>query len=128
MIRNTRNSHIFRGVALALLAFYGIATGRSLIPGLCASLAAAEGRANAESTHSCCNSVPLSSKTISVAPETYATCALCNLTESVSNTNVYSYEVPAQLVVDSVDALLMKTPVLPTVWTPAALRAPPVYA
>ncbi len=131
MIFRTSHIRLFKSLTLALLAFYGMATGRSLLPDLCTTLASRNDRHEAaETAEACCASSRDSSKAdrIGAPVNLYATCALCNLTESLSNPIVYSHELLAHIEVEPANTLAAAEPSLPHVWTPAALRAPPVFA
>ena len=119
----------FKGVTLLLLAFYGIATGRSMLPGLCTTLAAAEaGQATAEQSETCCAHESTDENIIGPPSESYAACALCSLTESISNPFVFTQELPAHIDAHTTESLQEHHPAIPYLWTPAALRAPPVTA
>lgn len=131
MMKKTAHIRLFKGVTLALLAFYGIATGRSLLPGLCTTLAALDNTETvSQASDTCCTVAHEESDSdiIGTPSKKYATCALCSLTESLANPVLYTHEPPAHIIADSIDTLADASPALPHVWTPAALRAPPVYA
>jgi hypothetical protein len=129
MNMNQLYNPLFKGVTLLLLAFYGIATGRSMLPGLCTTLAAAEaGQASVEQSESCCAHESATEKTIGTPSDSYTACALCSLTESISNPFVFTHELPAHIDAHTAQSLQESHPEIPHVLTPAALRAPPLTA
>lgn len=87
----TRSSSywLFRSTALALCAFTLLSSARGLVPGLCATLAAAEARAEKVQAHSCCQvrsaQVSPSSATprVAASENKHPDCALCYLAKGM---------------------------------------------
>lgn len=127
----SRNSGLFKGVTFLLVAFYAISAGRSLLPGFCTTISALNsGLHSIQYADGCCvkSGGDQSATSIDTPPASYATCALCNLTESLTSTVSFTYDTPALATAGSVGLLQNAAPELPLVWTPAALRAPPIAA
>lgn len=114
-----------RNLAWVFVAFYALAAVRSLVPGLCATLAPLEIQA---ATEACCSVAPPSGDEIAETPVHFGSCALCNLTESTSQTAT------------EVSAPAISTPVAQvashyespqgnqSLWTPLSHRGPPAAA
>lgn len=74
-----------RVTAAAVLAFYALATGRALIPGLCSTLAAVEEGVHAANSGAVCCPVgnTADGPVIHALPETHAACAFCALCKAL---------------------------------------------
>lgn len=100
-----------------------------MLSGLCTTLATAEaGQVVAEQSDTCCADDSTRGLKIGTPSESYAACALCNLTESISNPFMFSHELPAHFDAHATDSLQERLTAIPHVGTPAALRAPPITA
>jgi hypothetical protein len=83
-----RNSIALKTIAVVFVAFYAVSAVRSLVPGLCATLASLDIASAVISTpDECCDSLPSKENTVRVtnAEKELSTCALCNLTETTAN-------------------------------------------
>lgn len=87
-MRIARNSIAMKTIAVLFIAFYAVSAARSLVPGLCATLASLDATASVTSPpDSCCETAPyetIPARLTNVGKE-FSTCALCNLTESTAN-------------------------------------------
>ncbi len=101
---NLRVQHTawFRVTAVVMLAFCLLSHGRALVPGMCATLAAAKDGARADT---CCSDVCALSETSRTATAVEATrdkhpdCAFCNLAKGIIQVQAYVYcEHPAPVV------------------------------
>lgn len=80
---------VFRSTALALCAFTLLSSARGLVPGLCATLAAAEARAEKVEAHACCQVRGAQASPSGASPRVAASenknpdCALCYLAKGM---------------------------------------------
>lgn len=131
MISSNRHIGRTKAITLALILFYGIATGRSLLPGLCSTLSALDrDQTILESTDPCCAIAYQESDQpeLHAPSKAYATCALCSLVQAHSQPITYVALESSALNPESPVAIDHAAPALQDVWSPAALRAPPINA
>src|SRR5690606_16269289 len=92
-----RRTRLHRTVLWGMVAFYMVASGRALVPGLCGTIAAAEARAGAQqvsmaAARSCCQlPLPDASGDHDTPPADgdAGTCAFCNLVQTFGQIPVY---------------------------------------
>ena len=114
-----RYRRFFQVIAIGLLLFYGVASGRSFFPELCNTLSSVGSKRAASISATSCCSVPgeaTGSKQ----------CALCTLVSSLAEPVAYT---SFALLFEGVGASNSPEPVayVPVhVWNPASLRGPPV--
>ncbi len=82
-----RNRLALRGLAVVLTAYCVLASGRALVPGLCATLADAKASEAAccEPKPSCCHDSPATGAAITTAPHP---CAFCTLVHTAAQPTV----------------------------------------
>lgn len=78
-----RNSIAIKTIAIVFVAFYAVSAVRSLVPGMCATLASLD---TESSSDVCCETLGSthSPTNVSQPKVDFGTCALCNLTESTA--------------------------------------------
>lgn len=118
MLSLSRHSRYFKITAIALLLFYGVASGRSFVPELCNTLSSmgAAREASISSFSTCC-AVPDGSQGKS--------CPLCTLVCSLSEPVQY---VSVPLLPENYDTSNGQAPSAfesQNLWNPASLRGPP---
>lgn len=121
MLMQRGHRRIFHVVAIGLLLFYGVASGRSFVPQLCKSLSdLGNGQKVSILTSTTCCKMP-GNETAS-----NKSCALCTLVCSLAEPVSY---VSFSNLFSGVDERSSLEPVVYVpehIWTPASLRGPPV--